>query len=468
MGGSMSGKTVTETKPAVNFDELDAKVAEAMERLHVPGVSIGILIDGQEHVAPFGVTNVDYPSPVLPDTLFQIGSTTKTFTATAIMRLVEAGKIDLDAPVRTYVPELMLADRSVAETVTVRQLLNHTAGWSGDYFPDMGWGDDALARAVESMESLEQLTPIGEVWSYNSAAFYLAGRVVECVTGRPYEMALRELVLAPLGLAQTVFFPEEVMLRRFAVGHNVDGDTVTVARPWPIPRDCNPAGGLASSAVDQLRYARFHMGDGTAEDGTRVLSAESLKRMQTPAVEADEGRYVGLSWFVSDINGVRTVAHGGGTIGQLSSFMFVPERGFALTILTNSVTGGQLHGEIGTWVLREYLGLEEAEPVGYERPAEELAEYAGTYVGSALDLTLTLQDGRLFLGVIIKDYPGDSPPPAPPPAPVAFYEDDRFLVEEGSMRGTRGVFLRGPDGELSWVRFGGRVHRAEATKESAE
>lgn len=463
----MSSETAAATIPVMNFDQLDAKVAEAMERLQVPGVSLGLLIDGQEHVAPFGVTNVDYPSPVLPDTLFQIGSTTKTFTATAIMRLVEAGKIDLDAPVRTYVPELKLADPSVAETVTVRQLLNHTAGWSGDYFPDMGRGDDALARAVESMESLEQLTPPKEMWSYNNAAFYLAGRVIECVAGQPYETALRELVLDPLGLSQTVFFPEEAMLRSFAVGHNVDGDSVTVATPWPIPRDCNPAGGIASSAVDQLRYARFHMGDGTAEDGTRVLSAESLKLMQTPTVEADEGRYVGLSWFISDIDGNRTVAHGGGTIGQLSSFMFVPEHGFALTILTNSVTGGQLHGEIGTWVLREYLGLETPEPVGYERPAEQLAEFAGKYVGSALDLELTLKDGRLFLGVTIKDYPGDSPPPAPPPAPVAFYDDDRFLVEEGSMKGTRGAFLRGPDGTLTWLRFGGRVYRAETKKEKA-
>src|SRR5438309_11992909 len=99
-----------------------------MDRLHVPGVAVGIMVDGEEHIAAFGVTNVDYPSDVRTDTLFQIGSTTKTFTATTVMRLVEDGSIDLDAPVRGYLPDLRLADEAVAEPVTMGHLLTHTAG----------------------------------------------------------------------------------------------------------------------------------------------------------------------------------------------------------------------------------------------------------------------------------------------------------------------------------------------------
>src|SRR4051794_25328064 len=103
----------TETAPIdvdASLTELRTLVEEAMERLHVPGVSIGLMVDGQEYVLPFGITNVDYPSDVRDDTLFQIGSTTKTITATVIMRLVESGQVDLDAPVRSYLPNLALKD----------------------------------------------------------------------------------------------------------------------------------------------------------------------------------------------------------------------------------------------------------------------------------------------------------------------------------------------------------------------
>ena len=192
------------------FQPLHDRVTEAMERFHVPGVAMGIMVDGEEHVAGFGVTNVNYPASVLPDTLFQIGSTTKTITATAVMRLVEGGSIDLDQPARRYLPELRLRDQTVAEQVTTRQLLNHTAGWSGDYFSDTGRGDDALSKSVLEMAELEQVTPLGEVWSYNNAAFYLLGHLLESVTGKPYEVVARELVLDALGMADSFFFPEEV------------------------------------------------------------------------------------------------------------------------------------------------------------------------------------------------------------------------------------------------------------------
>ncbi len=127
-----------ETDPA--FQPLHERITEAMERLHVPGVAVGIIYNGAEYVAAFGVTNVDYPAPVVEDTLFQIGSTTKTLTATVALHLVDMGKLDLDAPVRAYLPDLRLADEATAASVTTRQLLTHTAGWSGDHFLDTGRG----------------------------------------------------------------------------------------------------------------------------------------------------------------------------------------------------------------------------------------------------------------------------------------------------------------------------------------
>src|SRR5512136_1989104 len=138
---------------------LGGQVTEAMQRLHVPGVAVGVLHNGREQVAGFGVTSVENPLPVNADTLFQIGSITKTFVGTAAMRLVEMGKLGLDVPVRVYLPDLRLASEEVASQVTLRHLFTHTGGWVADYFDDLGPGDDALAKIVARMSNLEQLTP---------------------------------------------------------------------------------------------------------------------------------------------------------------------------------------------------------------------------------------------------------------------------------------------------------------------
>src|SRR4051794_2505005 len=189
------------------MSELQQKVDELAQELEVPGVSVGVLVDGEEHYAYSGVTSIENPLPVDETTLFQFGSTGKTYTATAILRLVDQGLVDLSAPVRTYVPELRLKDESVAEKVTVLQLLNHTSGWEGDYEKNTGTGDDALARYVAGMGDIEQVTPLGAEVSYNNAALSLAGYVIEKVTGRTYEQAIGELLLDPIGMSHTYFFP---------------------------------------------------------------------------------------------------------------------------------------------------------------------------------------------------------------------------------------------------------------------
>src|SRR5207249_408853 len=167
----------------VTEEQLREAVHEGAERLEVPGVSVGVYSGGEEHYAFHGVTSIENPLPVDENTLFQFGSTGKTFTATAMMRLVEQGKVSLDAPARTYVPELRLKDEDVAEKVTVLQLFNHTAGWAGDLMDDTGDGDDALARYVENMAELDQVTPLGSAVSYNNASLSVAGLIIAKITG---------------------------------------------------------------------------------------------------------------------------------------------------------------------------------------------------------------------------------------------------------------------------------------------
>jgi CubicO group peptidase (beta-lactamase class C family) len=132
----------------MEYEALRTERRRLMQRHDVPGVALGILWNGRAHTICEGVTGVDHPLPVTDDTLFQVGSVTKTVTATIIMRLVERDEIDLDAPVRRYVAEFRLADEDAAAAVTVRHLLTHTAGWPGEYSVDTGWGR-RLRRALD-------------------------------------------------------------------------------------------------------------------------------------------------------------------------------------------------------------------------------------------------------------------------------------------------------------------------------
>src|SRR5881398_473482 len=138
--------------------ELRDKVIELATEHNVVGVAVGVFFEGEEHYAFHGVTSVENPLPVDETTYFQFGSTGKTYTATAMMRLVEQGKVDLDAPVRTYLPDFNLRDEDVASKVTVLHLFNHTAGWEGDMMDNTGDGDDALEKYVTLMERLQQVT----------------------------------------------------------------------------------------------------------------------------------------------------------------------------------------------------------------------------------------------------------------------------------------------------------------------
>lgn len=449
------------------FDELRQRVEEAMRRLGVPGVAVGLLSDGQQHTAGLGVTNVDAPGPVSAGTLFQIGSITKTVTATAVMRLVEAGTLDLDTPVRAYLPDLTLADASVAERVTLRHLLTHTSGWEGDLVLTLntGRGDEALARLIARMPEVEQVTPLGAVWSYNNAGFNVVGRVIEVVTGKPYETAATELVLRPLGMTNAYYFPEEVMLHSFAVGHNAGGERAEVARPWPIPRNNNPAGGISTTVEDLLRYARFVMGDGRTPDGEPFLAGNLLDQMRTPQVRVDETTHVGLAWFLQDLGGVRLVSHDGGTIGQIARLVCAPAQGFALVLLTNANRGGELTLEVTRWALKRYLGVAEPEPVIQARPVEQLAEYTGRYVTPLTIVEISAADGRFIATLNDSDKVRElfeNPPPPDPPVPVAFAGPDLIVATEGPLKDAlKGEFLRDANGTIVYLRIGGRVHRRE-------
>ena len=446
------------------FERLSEFVSKVMEKKDIPGVAVGVLHEGEVRAAGFGVTNVDHPLPVTDETLFQIGSITKTFTGTAMMRLVEMGKLDLDATVRTYLPDFRVADETASSQATIRHLLTHMGGWVGDFFHDTGAGDDALPKYMADMADLEQLAPLGTVWSYNNSGFYLAGYVIEVVTGQSYQAALKELLLDPLGLERVFFDPGDVMTHRFAVGHNVGEEGAQVARPWPLPRAAYAAGGITCRVRDLLRYARFHLGDGTIEDGTSVLKPESLAQMHAPQVTVWGDEAWGLTWSVAEVDGTRQLSHGGGTTGQVSLLALIPEHHFAMAVFTNANRGGEVTRDVHRWALKEYLGLEVPVPKPIEASEEELRAYTGRYSRPFADIELGILGGRLVgqlaykAGFPAKDSP---PPPPPPPMTLAPCEKDRLLALDGPFKDGTAEVIRQPDGSIGWLRLG-RIHRREA------
>lgn len=399
--------------------DLTAFVEETARELSTPGVSVGLLVDGRALVASVGVTSTADPLPVDEDTLFMIGSTSKTFTATAVMALVDQGRITLKDRVIDHLPGFRLQDEQVARTVTFEHLLNHTSGWRGDLHPDTGWGDDALERALEAVATAPQELALGELPSYSNSGFLLAGHLLAVVAGKSFEHVVQELVLDPLGLGSTCYFPWDVAHRRHAVGHVVQDGAATAVPTYPLQRSTGPAGGLWSSLRDQVAYLRYQL-DGTTDGTAPVLDATRLL-MQEPTVDARstiDG--IGLSWLLSHHGDVRLVTHGGNVSNlQTSTFVLAPDHGFGVTVMANTRHGAALGAKVQAWALEHYLGI------GAQAALPTVPFHAGELVG-VYDLgpfawALTAVDGRLFVDVKVPD-------DVPEEVRVAFTAPARELV----------------------------------------
>ena len=446
---------------------LAAFVTAAAEKFAIPGVAVAVWADGTETYACPGVTSLEEPRPVDENTLYSLGSISKTYTATVMMRLVAQKKVDLDAPVRRYVPELVLRNEQWASEMTVLNLLNHTAGLDWRLIVDTGDGDDALARFVARLTELEQLAPPGTRTSYSQAGYNLAGRIIEEVTGLTFERAVETLVLEPLALRDTLYAMDDIMARpAVAMGHNADADgQYAIARQWKDNRANNPGGGVASSVADLLRWARFHLGDGRAPDGTQVLPPETLHQMRVPTAELQSstlGDAIGIGWFLRDVGGVRTVGHGGSGNGQFAELLMVPERDFAIIAASNaSPTGIPCNQAIVRWALEHYLGVADRDPEPEPYDQVRAAEIVGAYENDAMTFTITTDGTTLSLEVLLKpeiraasqvEMPADYDP-----FDFGLLPGNEYIITNGALKGQRGFFTRDDSGTVVGVDLAGRL-----------
>lgn len=446
------------------FDAL-ASLAEAkMKEYGVPGVALGVIDGGTTTIRGLGITNVEDPLPVTAHTVFPIASISKTFAATAIMRLVEQGKIDLRAPVRTYLPDFRVRDEAASRDVTVWHLLTHMGGWEGQVSgPDRG--TETLKDFVGSIGDLMQVAPPGAAWSYNNAGFSIAGRVIEVVTGTSINRALRDLVFQPLGLEHAGTTAGDFIVQRFAAGHLTHNGTPTLQRPF-VPSSSITAGGVGLCMTDLLAYARFHMGDGTAANGERVLTRASLEKMRTPqAHKQSTDDDIGIAWHLRTVGPIHTASHGGTLSGHILLLEIVPERNFAIAILTNSNVGWRVIQDVEREALESYLGATYAMNQGIAHrglvetlPAvEPLAQqpdpapYVGTYLRPSNSVVVRAAGGKM----IVQEHQNSGRAGAD--MPIAFFGPDRAVVTDGTERGQSIEFVRDASGRVNWVRVVGRV-----------
>lgn len=444
--------------------ELQDLVSEACQKHQIPGAAVGVWQDGRETIACHGVTSVADPLPISARTLFFIGSTSKTFTATALMSLVESGRLRLDDRVIDHMPDLVLADADARAALRVGHLLDHTAGWVGDASGECGFGADALARAVrEIISKAEQLTPPGSIVSYNNTAVTLAGRLLEVVTGESFEDAVRRLVLDPLELRETWLSPWEVAQRPLAVGHALLNGEHQVQQDWPEDRGILPCGGVISSVGDQLRYARFHLHGGPA------LTAETRLSMQRQRIAARSGvTGIGIAWLLRDYGSTRIVEHGGNLDNlHLSSFTLVPDADLAVTTLTNSAGGAELAPTVLKHVLTA-AGIPAPAPLApHSVDPGSTHEYVGSYDSGQWWLHVTAEEhGGLSVRTELKPDP-EIPDEVRatfegPPVALIFVSDD-VVARTKDPRAPSGDFVRDESGHVRFFRYGLRLSRRVAT-----
>ncbi|MGX1701158.1 serine hydrolase domain-containing protein [Microbacterium sp. NPDC055357] len=454
-------------------DFLRTDFARLVAEHGVPGAAVAVLKDGEVIDAAAGVLSTATGVEATPDSVFQIGSITKVWTATLVMQLVDEGLVDLDAPVRDYLPDFRIADEGAASAITTRQLLSHQAGFEGDVFTDTGRGDDAIEKYVATLAELPQVFAPGELFAYNNAGYIVLGRLIEVLRETTWEAALMQHLVAPLGLTHTTPSAYEAILHRVAVGHVGPGEdgVETPAPVWALAKSNEPAGSmLAMRARDLVAFARMHIEGGAAADGTRVLAEASVRAMQDTHVDlplvTGMGDAWGLGWEIFADRAPRIVGHDGGTIGQSSFLRVLPEAGIAVALLTN---GGDVMGLFNAVVGRIVKDAAGAELHGFPLPpAEPLAvdpaPFVGAFSNSTFDMSVSVDDdGRLWMDTTPKGLAAEMGE-KPQRVEIVGLAADSLIALEPAMKDMHMVYtFLGDDGSgrRKYLHYGRAMSRAD-------
>ena len=405
------------------MDEIRSFVEQQLSLEEVPGCAVGVIRDGEVLLSEgFGTKQLGRSEPVTSKTLFQIGSTTKSFTAAAVGSLVDEGLVEWDRPLRDYIAGFAMHDPAATERIGVRDVLSHRSGLPRHEFVWLGQPDRTRADLVRRIRYLPLTKDIRQEFQYANLGYVTAGHLIEVVSGQSWEEFVLTRLLKPLGMDRSNTSVAQTMRDAdHSKAHERRNDTI-VEIPYRDLAQVAPAGGIISCTDDMLAYLRMQLG----ADDRGVVSAEALAETQRPQMvmvddlifaESTHSAY-GLGWMIGQYRGHRVVSHGGGIDGFLTECVMLPDDGIGVVVLTNFWSS--IGPSIVFRVFDDLLGLEpidwparlkerfdaaragmkeahaERPRVAGAGPLRPLEEYAGEYEHPGYGtLSITVSDGKL-------------------------------------------------------------------------
>lgn len=326
--------------PTVGAQELNQRIeiylAEQVRTQEIPGLAVAVVRDGEVlYKGAFGVTQLGEDELLTPEHIFHFASVSKPFVATAIVQLVEQGKMGIDDPVTKFLPYFRLSGKLYRD-ITIRQMLNHTSGMPDvlDYQWDKPQTDEGAAeRYVRQMKTRQLVGVPGKLWKYSNLAFDTLGDVIVKVSGTSFEEFVRANILEPLGMVQSSFIYPDIEEALRTVGHV--GNPAKVSDVYPYNRRHAPSSTLNSSVSEMSMWMLANLNRGEL-NGRRILRPKSYDLLWTPTTDTPKGgSKVGLSWFLGELGGHRTVSHGGMDIGFSSFILLLPDDRIGIVLASN-------------------------------------------------------------------------------------------------------------------------------------
>ncbi|RNB80826.1 serine hydrolase [Brevibacillus panacihumi] len=465
---------------------LEAYARKLMEDAKLPGAFIGIAKDGElQFTGGLGYRDQERQTEITPDTVFGIGSITKSFTCVAIMQLQEAGKLSVHDPVVTYLPEFRTKDEERTKRITIAHLMSHTSG-----LPSLPTLYYAMRRSMEMdpavqenqssvdlsahapIDTYEQLMAFidglevellgepGTEFSYSNDGYSLLGAIIERVSGQSYESYMKEHIFDPAGMEHTVFLIEDLgdydnITTLYTSKKGDEGKEVFAAPLWWDAPSMRAAGFIKSTGRDMLAYAEIFRTGGMVGD-VRILSEESVRQMIGNYAGLEPSRHYGYGFMVTpNFRGGTLIEHGGAIKGVAAQLCIIPEQGIACVVLTN--LDGSPSAELLAAAINTAQSLPVEEPIAlypdYSVSADLLNEFIGEYrSGEGEKVQVSLNDEGLelqFQGMTL---------------PLRAVKEDSFVFKLGTGQERYIRFIRSNTGEVSRVAF----HFRQLIKEKEE
>lgn len=380
-------------------NRFEPMIEKMNKRIRVPGLTVAVVHgDQMVYARAFGVKSIETGEPMTTRSLFHQASVTKPFVATAVMQLVELGRIDLDQPVVTYLPYFKLADPRYRD-ITVRQMLTHSSGMPDveDYEWEKAVADDgALERYVRSITDQQLIAAPGEKYKYSNMAYEVLGDVIAKVSGLSFEDYVKKHILVPLKMTDTTLLKSEANARLLTTPHIVESGQVKISPVYPYNRMHAPSSTLISNVIDMSRWTMANLKRGRFEQH-RILKDATYDTMWTAA---GEGKFkVGISWFLGRHGEYKTVSHSGGDTGYRTYLLMMPELGLGIVMASNfdrapitEIMQTVLHAALGEDYVPRFA--REALSLG----SDTLDAYAGVYeIRPGLELVIRRAGTKMFM-----------------------------------------------------------------------